>query len=407
MMEINGHRLWDSLMEMAKIGATEKGGCRRLALTDLDRQGRDLFRSWCEEIGCVVNVDEMGNMFARREGKNRDLPPVLAGSHLDTQPSGGKFDGVYGVLGALEVLRTLNDQEHITEAPLEAVCWTNEEGARFPPAMIGSGVWAGIFDLEYGHSRCDTEGLSIRDELGSIGYLGKRPCRKSLVKAYYELHIEQGPVLEGESKTIGIVTGGQGCNWYHIRLRGVDSHAGTTPMEYRRDALQGTARVISDIRTLVQKQPQAVVTIGSIKVRPDSINTIPGEVFFTLDLRHPDGKILSDLDRSLWDLVKNVCSFEGLGYEIDLIWEAPTVNFDEQCVENVRNAAKSLNFPSRDIVSGAGHDACQMSHVVPTGMIFIPCKDGISHNEIEEATPGDLAAGCDVLLNAMVARANV
>ncbi len=312
MIEINGTRIWESLMEMAKIGATEKGGCRRLALTDLDRQGRDLFVSWCREIG------------------------------------------------ALEVLRTLNDHDHVTEAPVEAICWTNEEGARFPPAMIGSGVWAGIFDLDYGHSRVDPEGKTIRAELERIGYLGTRSCSLSPVKAYYELHIEQGPVLEAQTKTVGIVTGGQGCNWYHMRLHGMDSHAGTTPMPYRRDALQGAARIIARLREAVLQQENALVTVGTIELQHNSINTIPG------------------------------------------VWEAPTVNFDPECVGSVRNAAEKLGFSNMEIVSGAGHDACQMSHVVPTGMIFIPCKDGISHNEIESAEPEHISAGANVLLHAML-----
>jgi len=406
MIEINGTRLWKSLMEMAEIGATDKGGSRRLALTDLDRQGRDLFQSWCKEIGCTVSIDEMGNIFARREGRNPDLPPVQAGSHLDTQPTGGKFDGVYGVLGALEVLRTLHDHNHSTESPVEAICWTNEEGARFSPAMIGSGVWAGIFDLEFGHTRADPEGMTIREELERIGYLGNRPCRQTDVKAYYEIHIEQGPVLEAESKTVGIVTGGQGCNWYHLRLHGMASHAGTTPMAYRRDALQGAARIVSQLREEVLQQENALVTVGTLNLQHDSINTIPGEVFFTIDMRHPDPAVLSGLDQNLRNLVEKVCREEKLEPEINLIWEAPTVTFDHECVGNVRDAAKSLGYSCREIVSGAGHDACQMSHVVPTGMIFIPCKDGISHNEIESAEPEHITSGANVLLHAMLQSAN-
>ena len=406
MIEINGTRLWKSLMEMAEIGATDKGGSRRLALTDLDRQGRDLFQSWCKEIGCTVSIDEMGNIFARREGRNPDLPPVQAGSHLDTQPTGGKFDGVYGVLGALEVLRTLHDHNHSTESPVEAICWTNEEGARFSPAMIGSGVWAGIFDLEFGHTRADPEGMTIREELERIGYLGNRPCRQTDVKAYYEIHIEQGPVLEAESKTVGIVTGGQGCNWYHLRLHGMASHAGTTPMAYRRDALQGAARIVSQLREEVLQQENALVTVGTLNLQHDSINTIPGEVFFTIDMRHPDPAVLSGLDQNLRNLVEKVCREEKLEPEINLIWEAPTVTFDQECVGNVRDAVKSLGYSSREIVSGAGHDACQMSHVVPTGMIFIPCKDGVSHNEIESAEPEHITSGANVLLHAMLQSAN-
>ena len=394
--------MWDSLMEMAKIGATKKGGCRRLALTDLDRRGRNLFQSWCMEAGCQISVDEMGNLFARREGSDPERPPVLAGSHLDTQPSGGKFDGVYGVLAALEVMRTLHDEDFPTAAPVEAVCWTNEEGARFPPAMIGSGVFAGIFDLEFGHSRKDPEGRTIREELDRIGYLGSVPCRLRDIGAYYELHIEQGPVLGREGRTIGVVTGGQGSNWYHVRLRGLDSHAGTTPMQYRRDAMQGAARIISAVRDIVLAHQDAVGTTGSFEVQPNSINTVPGEVFFTIDLRHPDGDVLREIDREIRTMIAAVCKEENLEPEMDLIWEAPTVEFDSGCVSRVRESARELDYPYRDIISGAGHDACQMSHVAPTAMIFIPCKDGVSHNELESALPEHVAAGANVLLQAML-----
>ncbi len=406
-MRINGQRLWDSLMEMAKIGATEKGGNCRLALTDLDKQGRDLFVSWCEEAGCSIRVDKMGNIFARRPGRDNSLPPVMTGSHLDTQPTGGKFDGVFGVLAGLEVIRTLNDFDYETEAPVEAAVWTNEEGSRFAPAMVASGVFAGVFDLEYGHSRADLDGKTMGEELERIGYLGDEPCGGREIRAFFEAHIEQGPILEAEEKTIGVLTGAQGQRWFEITLTGAESHAGTTPMDRRRDALLGAAKIVTAVNEIaLAHAPNAVTTVGLLQVSPNSRNTIPGEVFFAVDLRHPTDEQLSAMADELRAICDRVCEADGLESEVTEIWYSPPIVFNADCVAAVRKAAEGAGFAHRDIISGAGHDACYISRVAPTGMIFVPCKDGISHNEIESATPDDLAAGCDVLLQAMVERAS-
>ena len=401
-LRANGDRLWDTLMEMAKIGPGDHGGSRRLALSDEDVAGRNLFRQWASEAGCTFRLDTMGNLFARRAGKNPDAAPVLAGSHLDTQPSGGRFDGILGVLGALEVVRSLNDHGVETEAPFEVVVWTNEEGARFPPAMMGSGVFTGILDQADIYSHVDPAGITVESELRRTGELGKIPCEPFPIHAYYELHIEQGPVLEAEDKTIGVVTGGQGLYWTHVTLRGQDSHAGTTPMAYRKDALMGASRIITGLRDIIREQSGSVCTVGRLDTLPASINTVPGEVFFTVDIRHPDDPTLDGIHDKLRGLVDSVCAEEGLEVDFNNIWRAPTVNFHEECISKVRSAAQGLGFSHRDIVSGAGHDACHVTHIAPTGMIFIPCENGLSHNEAENATPEHVAAGADVLLNAVV-----
>ena len=404
-IKTNGERLWDSLMEMAKIGPGERGGSRRLALTDADIAGRNLFREWAADAGCTFRLDTMGNLFARREGKNPGAPPVVSGSHLDTQPSGGRFDGILGVLGALEVIRSLNDQGVETDSPVEIVVWTNEEGARFPPAMMGSGVFAGIFDQSEIYTHQDPEGLTVEGELRRTEQLGDTPCETFPIKAYYELHIEQGPVLEAENTSIGVVTGGQGSTWTHVTLQGQGSHAGTTPMNFRKDPMMGAARIITELREIVLKQPGAVGTVGRLETKPASINSIPGQVFFTVDTRHPNEETLAQINLDLKNLVNSVCSEEGLENEFKNIWEAPTLNFHEECISKVRNAAESLGYSHRDIVSGAGHDACQVNRVAPTGMIFIPCENGLSHDEAENTTPEQVAAGADVLLNAVLANA--
>ena len=405
-LNTNGERLWDSLMEMATIGPGERGGSRRLALTDFDIEGRNLFRKWADEAGCTFRMDTMGNIFARRNGKNPEAPPVLAGSHLDTQPSGGRFDGILGVLGALEVVRSLNDHRIETESPVEIVVWTNEEGARFHPAMMGSGVFAGIFDQSEIYTHLDPDGFTVEEELRRTKQLGDTPCKSFPIRAYYELHIEQGPILEAENTSIGVVTGGQGAYWTHITLHGQGSHAGTTPMHFRKDPIMGASRIITGLREIVLKQPGAVGTVGRLETKPASINSIPGQVFFTVDTRHPNEEILAKINLDLKNLVNSICSEEGLENEFSIIWEAPTINFHEECVTKVRNAAESLGFSHRDIVSGAGHDACQMSHIAPTGMIFIPCEGGLSHDEAENTTPEQVAAGADVLLNSILASAN-
>jgi beta-ureidopropionase / N-carbamoyl-L-amino-acid hydrolase len=406
-IQINGERLWDSLMAMAEIGATAKGGSKRLALSDLDREGRDLFVRWCQEAGCAVTVDRMGNIFARRKGKRDDLPPVVCGSHLDTQPTGGKFDGVYGVLAGLEIIRTLNDFNYETDAPIEVSVWTNEEGSRFAPAMVGSGVFAGVFTEEYGRGRADLDGKTMGEELKRIGYLGDRAAGGRKFKAFFEAHIEQGPILEAEKKTIGVVQGIQGIRWFEATVTGAESHAGTTPMNRRKDALLGVARIVERINRIALDFPPGVSTVGLMTVSPNSRNTIPGSVFFTVDLRHPDDDVLLKMQARLETELAEVCGALGLSVDNKEIWWSPAVHYDEGCIGAVRKAAADLGFAHRDIVSGAGHDAGYIARVAPVGMVFVPCKDGISHNEIEDAKPDDLAAGCNVLMRAMLAHAAV
>ena len=406
-LKIDGDRLWASLTEMAKIGATPKGGVCRLTLTDLDKQSRDLFIEWCKDAGCSVKVDRMGNIFARRPGRNDSLAPVGTGSHLDTQPTGGRFDGVYGVLAGLEVIRTLNDHGIETERPVEASVWTNEEGSRFAPAMVGSGVYAGVFTLDYGHSRTDPEGKTLGAELKRIGYLGSEPMGNRPVHAFFETHIEQGPILEHEGQTIGVVTDAQGQRWYELVLTGQDSHAGPTPMPVRKDALLGAARVIQLVNEIgLAHAPLAVSTVGMLNVFPNSRNVIPGKVFLTVDFRCPDNAELLQMDAELKAGVAKIAAAAELEHELKQIFQYDCVHFDASCVEMVRSGAKRLGYTTRDIVSGAGHDACYMSKVTPTAMVFVPCIGGISHNEIEDAKPEWIEAGGNVLLQAMLAKAN-
>ncbi len=406
-VRINGQRLWDSLMEMAKIGATEKGGNCRLALTDLDRQGRDLFVRWCREAGCTVTVDRIGNIFARRPGKDNSLPPVMTGSHLDTQPTGGKFDGVYGVLAGLEVIRTLNDTNSETLAPVEVAVWTNEEGSRFAPAMVASGVFGGVFDLDYALSRADVDGKTMGEELQRIGYAGEAEVGGRPVAAFFEAHIEQGPILEAERKTIGVVQGVQGIRWFEVTLIGQEAHAGPTPMRRRKDALLGASRMVQEVNRIgLENLPHACATVGMMQVHPNSRNVIPGRVFLTVDFRHPDEKVLAGMAETLEKSARDIADEIGLILDFKEIWHSPPVKFAPECVAAVRAGAEEMGLPSMDIISGAGHDAVYVSRVAPTAMIFVPCENGISHNEIENATPEDLAAGCDVLLRAITARAN-
>jgi beta-ureidopropionase / N-carbamoyl-L-amino-acid hydrolase len=406
-IRIDGERLWNSLMELAKIGATEKGGVCRLALTDLDRQARDLFRRWCEEAGCTVTVDKMGNMFARRPGRDNALPPVMTGSHIDSQPTGGKFDGAYGIMAGLEVLRTLKDYNYETQRPVEVAVWTNEEGSRFAPAMVASGVFAGVFDLDYGLSRKDVDGKSMGEELTRIGYAGSEAVGGRPVAAFFEAHIEQGPILEAEKKTIGVVAGAQGQRWYEVVLTGQEAHAGPTPMRRRKDALVGASRLVTAVNRIgLDHQPYACATVGMMQVSPNSRNTIPGKVFFTIDFRHPSDETLSKMDAAIRAEAEKVSKEIGLELDFKQIWYSPPVKFADSCVSAVRAAAEDLGFQSMDIISGAGHDACYVSRVAPTGMVFVPCENGISHNEVENATKEDLAAGCDVLLRAIVTHAN-
>jgi N-carbamoyl-L-amino-acid hydrolase len=408
-IRVDSERLWRSLMTMAEIGATPAGGVNRQTLTDEDRRGRDLFRQWCEEAGLEVSIDRMGSMFARRQGTGSDQAPVMLGSHLDSQPTGGKFDGALGVLGALEVVLTLNDHGIATRAPLEVVNWTNEEGCRFPPAMIASGVFAGVFDLEYGLSRKDHAGKTIGAELQRIGYAGDHPVGQRPVAALFELHIEQGPILEAEGQRIGIVTGGQGTRWYDCEVVGAETHAGPTPMESRRDALRAAGAMLEDIYRIAHSHaPSGRATIGEFQAYPGSRNTVPGRVRFTVDLRHPDGATMDAMDHALREAFERARGQHPgrLEFHLEEIWYAPPVAFDPECIEAVRQAAAKLGLSAREIVSGAGHDAVYMARAVPTAMIFVPCKDGISHAEVEYASPEACADGANVLLNAVLARAN-
>ena len=400
---INRDRLWQSLMDLARLGATAKGGVCRLALTDLDRQARDLFVQWCEAAGCSVSVDAIGNIFARRPGRNPALPPVMTGSHIDTQPTGGKFDGCFGVLAGVEVLRTLNDLKVETEAPLEVVVWTNEEGSRFPPCMMGSGVFAGKFDLQETLDKLDDQGLSVGSELQRIGYAGSRAVLGHPVGAYFEAHIEQGPVLEDQAITLGVVMGCLGQKWFDLTLTGVEAHAGPTPMHLRKDALVGAAEVVSAVNRIAhQHQPHACGTVGCLNLHPGSRNVIPGQVHMTIDLRHLHADKLQAMVDEVRAVIEDSAARHGLTFELTPTADFPPLDFHPTCVNAVREAAQALGLSHMDIVSGAGHDAIFVAELGPAGMIFVPCEGGISHNEIENAAPDDLAAGCAVLLRAMV-----
>ncbi|WP_336331581.1 Zn-dependent hydrolase [Pseudomonas putida] len=401
---IDSTRLWQSLMDLARLGATAKGGVCRLALTDLDRQARDLFVQWCEAAGCTVSIDAVGNIFARRPGRNPALPPVMTGSHIDTQPTGGKFDGCFGVMAGLEVIRTLNDLGVETEAPLEVVVWTNEEGSRFAPCMMGSGVFAGKFTLEETLAKRDAQGVSVGEALNAIGYAGPRAVLGHPVGAYFEAHIEQGPILEDQAKTIGVVLGALGQKWFDLTLRGVEAHAGPTPMHLRKDALVGAAAVVEAVnRTAHGHQPHACGTVGCLQAYPGSRNVIPGEVRMTLDFRHLEGGQLDAMIAEVRAVIEATCAKHGLSHELVPTADFPALYFDKGCVAAVRESAQALGLAHMDIVSGAGHDAIFLAELGPAGMIFVPCENGISHNEIENATPEDLAAGCAVLLRAMLA----
>src|SRR5277367_3005530 len=408
-LQVDGERLWASLMELAQIGATAKGGVCRLAASDLDGQARRLFIRWCEEAGCTVTVDRIGNIFARRPGRKPDLAPIVTGSHLDTQPTGGKFDGAYGVMAGLEVVRTLNDLGYETEAPIEIVAWTNEEGARFSPAMVGSGAFTGVFTLEEALATRDNNApdLTLGAELERIGFAGDAPVGEHPVAAYFEAHIEQGPILEAAGLPIGIVTGAQGQRWYEIIVTGQEAHAGPTPMPRRRDALVGAARMIDAVNKIGHAHaPYACATVGFVQVSPNSRNTIPGHVFFTVDFRHPEDAVLTEMDRELRAACAEAAATQKLDAEVKEFWYFPPTPFDERMVGAVRGAAAAQNLPHQDIISGAGHDAVYLARVAPTAMIFVPCVGGISHNEVEDAKPDDLTAGCAVLLNAVLEAAD-
>jgi beta-ureidopropionase / N-carbamoyl-L-amino-acid hydrolase len=407
-ISIDSNRLWGSLMELAKIGATEKGGVRRLALTALDGQARDLFIRWCKDAGCTVTVDGIGNIFARRPGKDDRLPPVITGSHIDTQPSGGKFDGNYGVMAGLEILRTLNDHRVQTQAPIEVAVWTNEEGSRFTPVMMGSGVFVGAFPLEATLQRADLEGITVGEALKKIGYAGAQRIGGRPIGAYFEAHIEQGPILEDTNKVIGVVTGALGLRWYDVAVSGQDAHAGPTPMRLRKDAMVTASKMVTEVNGLAQRyQPDGRGTVGFMQVKPNSRNVIPGEVRFSVDLRHARDDQLDKMEGEMRAAFDQIAHAHNVSVTVERVANYPACNFDAGLVSNVRNAAATLGLSHMDIVSGAGHDAIYMARVTPTSMIFVPCEGGISHNEIENAKPEDLAAGCNVLLNVILDRARV
>ena len=405
-LRVDGPRLWRSLMDLAQIGATPKGGVRRLALTDLDGKGRDLVVRWLREANASVEVDGAGNIFATRRGRNDGAPAVMTGSHVDTQPSGGKFDGNYGVLAGLEVLRTLNDARIVTEKPVAVAIWTNEEGSRFVPVMGGSGAFAGVFTLEHLVAQRDVDGVTFGDALRRIGYAGSVAVGGRTLDAYFEAHIEQGPILEREDKVVGVVTGALGLRWYDGVFTGQDAHAGPTPMEARRDALRGAARMVEAVNALAARHaPDGRATVGFMQVSPNSRNVIPGLVKLTVDLRHPDDAHLATMDRNLRDVASAIARDLKLECDLEQVDHFPASRFDSSCVGAVRAAAQALGYSHREMVSGAGHDAIYVARVAPTAMIFVPCKDGISHNEIEDARPEHLEAGANVLLHAMLARA--
>jgi N-carbamoyl-L-amino-acid hydrolase len=407
-LRINGARLWQSLMELARIGATDKGGVKRLALTDLDRQGRDLVVQWAKDAGLAITVDQIGNVFMRREGSNPALPPIVTGSHIDTQPTGGKFDGNYGVLAGLEVVRTLNDLDIRTEAPIEVAFWTNEEGSRFVPVMMGSGVFCGAFSLETAYAARDVDGKSVGEELERIGYRGAQTPGDHPIGAYFETHIEQGPVLEDEDKVIGVVPAVMGLSWYDCTVEGMEAHAGPTPMHLRRDALQVATRIMQETVAIANRYPPyGRGTVGMVQVFPNSRNVIPGRVKFSIDLRNVNDELLNTMHEEMTAFVDRTSQESGLAITLERVSYYPPCPFHPDCVGAVRNAAEKLGYTTMDVVSGAGHDAIYVARLAPAGMIFVPCKDGISHNEIEDAQPAHLEAGCNVLLHAMLERAGV
>jgi N-carbamoyl-L-amino-acid hydrolase len=407
-LRVNGDRLWDTIHEIAKIGPGVRGGSNRQTLTEEDGEGRRLFQRWCEEAGMTVKVDAMGTMFARREGTDPSLPPVVIGSHLDTQPTGGRYDGVLGVLGALEVVRSLNDLGLKTRYPIEVVNWTNEEGTRFAPAMLASGVFAGVHGLDWAYDRKDANGIRFGDALEKIGFKGEEPVGGRPFHALFELHIEQGPILEAEGKDIGVVTHGQGLWWLQVTLTGKEAHTGSTPMPMRRNAGLGMARITELVHEIAMaNQPAAVGAIGHVEVYPNSRNVIPGKVVFTVDFRSPDLATLDGMKARLEAEAPKIAEELGLGIAIEPVGHFDPVTFDPGCVKAVRDAADRLGYSHRDIISGAGHDACWINRVAPTAMVMCPCVDGLSHNEDENITKDWATAGANVLFHAAVETAEI
>ncbi|REG83189.1 Zn-dependent hydrolase [Marinomonas pollencensis] len=404
-IKVTGSRLWQSLMDLAKVGATPLGGNCRLALTDEDKAGRDLVISWFRDEGMSIRIDQIGNIFARREGRQTDLAPVMCGSHIDTQPTGGRFDGNYGVLAGLEVIRTLNEHKIETDHPIDVAIWTNEEGSRFVPVMMGSGVFSNTLTLEEALSAQDKAGISVRDELKRIGYAGTETVGGYDVKAYFEAHIEQGPVLDTENLPVGVVSGALGLYWYDVIVTGQECHAGPSPMSYRRDALKTSSQLINRILTIADsRQPDGRVTVGELDMHPNSRNVVPGRVKFSVDLRHSDKAELDKMHDEFTALLQAEKK-EGIEIELKVVQKMPPTHFNKDCINRVRDAVNALKLPHIEMISGAGHDAVYLSRTIPTAMIFVPCIGGISHNEIEDARPDELEAGAHVLLNAMLAEA--
>jgi N-carbamoyl-L-amino-acid hydrolase len=403
---VNGARLWSRLMSMAEIGATAQGGCNRQALTDEDLAGRQLLSDWAAAAGCTVRVDSIGNLFVHRPGEDETLPVVLTGSHLDTQPTGGKFDGVYGVLAGLEVIEALNDAAVKTRCPIEVGVWCNEEGCRFPSAMMGSAVWAGSLALETAHALKDRDGRSVKAELLRLGIATDAGVPRQAVKGAFEVHIEQGPVLEQRAKTIGIVTGVQHMSRHEVIVIGQEAHAGPTPMDMRRDPIRVLAEVLPALYAAAyERGAEARLTIGIIETFPGSPNTVPGRLRFTVDVRHPDGPRYASLVAEVGRIVRAALAHQALEGDVRCVWEAPGVTFDAACVAAVRAATADLGYDGYEMVSGAGHDSCNLASMVPTAMIFVPCAGGLSHNEAESALPLDLEAGANVLLRSMLSLA--
>ena len=407
-LKIDGQRLWDSLMEMAKIGPGIAGGNNRQTVTDEDAEGRALFQNWCEAAGCTMGLDQMGNMFARREGADPEALPVYVGSHLDTQPTGGKYDGVLGVLGGLEIIRSLNDLGIKTKHPIVVTNFTNEEGTRYAPAMLASGVFAGVHTQNWAYARTDADGKSFGDELSRIGWRGDEETGARRMHAFFELHIEQGPILEASGKEIGVVTHGQGLSWTQVTITGKESHTGSTPMPMRKNAGLGMARVLELVDKIAWSYaPNAVGAAGHIDVYPNSRNVIPGKVVFTIDLRSPDLAVIEDMEAQLKLGAQAICDEMGLGVEFEKTGGFDPVTFDEGCVSAVRNAAERLGYSHQNLISGAGHDACWINRVAPTAMVMCPCVDGLSHNEAEEISPEWAVAGTNVLFHAVVETAEI
>ena len=406
--KINGDRLWETIMEMAKIGPGIAGGNNRQTLTDEDAKGRALFQKWCDESNLSMGIDKMGTMFARREGTDPDALPVYVGSHLDTQPTGGKYDGILGVLGGLELIRSLDDMGIKTKHPIVLVNWTNEEGTRFAPPMMASGVFAGVHTLDWAYAKEDSDGKKFGDELKRIGWIGDEEVGSRKMKAFFELHIEQGPILESEGKDIGVVSRGQGLNWLQVTLTGRESHTGSTPMPMRRNAGLGMAKITSLVHEIaLSHQPDAVGAVGHCDVYPNSRNIIPGKVVFTIDFRSPSFDTQDDMERRLHEGAKEICNSLDLELEIEKVGHFDPVTFDEGCVSTIRRAAERLGYSHRDIISGAGLDACWINKVAPTAMVMCPCVDGLSHNEAEDISQDWAVAGSNVLFHAVLETAEI